>query len=134
MIRELRFSISALLWISIFAGVASLLHTVIAGASGSTYSSERRTTSVTGTTATLTFTDDIVLVSNPATVTISLPVCAPGPYSDKVYSIKKTGDGNVLIDPNASETIDGAATKTIATKWSSLDIICTADQTAWFIN
>lgn len=63
-------------------------------------------------------------------VTVTLPAAAKS--MDKAYYIKKLGTtGNVVIDGNGSETIDGSTTVTISTQYTSLNIYCNG--TAWYI-
>ncbi len=63
-------------------------------------------------------------------VTISLP--AASAVAGRTYTIKKTNNGNnVIIDGNASETIDGAATKTLSAQYSKVTIVC--DGSNWFV-
>lgn len=63
-------------------------------------------------------------------VTITLPLSAS---SDGVkYHIKKLGTtGNVTIDANGAETIDGATTKVLSAQYASVTIVC--DGTSWHI-
>lgn len=82
------------------------------------------------TTATAT---DYVLLCDPATgaITVNLPAVAttePG----RPYFIRTTGTTNaVTIDGNAAETIDGAATKVLASgAIHAAEIV--SDGTAWF--
>lgn len=61
------------------------------------------------TTDTLLATDSVVIYTNSATKTVSLPPVAttqPG----RVYQIICQNTGVATLDPNASETINGAAT------------------------
>ena len=63
-------------------------------------------------------------------VTITLPPVISN--TDKVIHVKKLGTtGNVILDGNASETIDGATTQTITTQYNSYSIVCSGD--AWHI-
>jgi hypothetical protein len=50
-----------------------------------------------------------------------------------MYHIKKidSGAGNVIIDGNASETIDGATTYTLTTQYESVTIV--SDGATWWI-
>ncbi len=65
-----------------------------------------------------------------STVTINLP--AASTVTDKVYNVKKLGTtANVIIDPNGTETIDGATTATISTQYVNLQFI--TDGSNWFI-
>ena len=90
-------------------------------------------TSVTTTPVTLTDADKIVLVDDDTVggaVTINLPAVADS--KGNIYYIKKLGStGNVTIDPNGSETIDGATTQIIGSQWDCIETYCNG--TAWFI-
>ena len=75
---------------------------------------------------------DFVLVTTAAVnVTITLPPVATS--IDSIITIKKVDSGaaNVIIDGNAAELIDGAATQTITTQWTSITI--QSDGVSWFI-
>lgn len=93
----------------------------------------RAVTSVTGTSATLTDDDHVVLVDDDtagAAVTINLPAAADS--AGNIHTIKKLGTtGSVTIDANASETIDGATTKVLSTQYDSVEVYCNG--TAWFL-
>ena len=83
-------------------------------------------------TSTLNATQNVILVdATSAAVTINLP--AVSTISGREYIIKKIdSSGNaVTIDANASETIDGATTQSLATQWKYMTIKC--DGTSWFI-
>lgn len=83
------------------------------------------------TTYTATATDAVILVDGSAgSWTLSLPTAVG--ISGKQYIIKRTDltlDYLVTIDPNSTETIDGSATKTLATQHESYRII--SDGTNW---
>lgn len=63
--------------------------------------------------------------------TINLPTAVG--YTGKIIDIKKTDSttNSITIDANASETIDGALTKTIISQYQSIRII--SDGSNWFI-
>jgi hypothetical protein len=63
--------------------------------------------------------------------TITLP--AASGLAGKIYTIKRinSGGNDVTIDANASETIDGDATKVLNAHWKYLQIQC--DGSNWFI-
>ena len=66
-----------------------------------------------------------------STVTINLPAVSGN--AGLTYFIKKTGTtANVVIDGNASETIDGATTATLTVQYESINIVCNG--TTWFVH
>jgi|TARA_B110000908_G_scaffold129508_1_gene152201 hypothetical protein len=66
--------------------------------------------------------------SNPITIVLPTAVGNHG----KMFMVKKIAAGNtVTIDANASETIDGAATKVLSAQWESVTII--SNGANWFI-
>ena len=80
---------------------------------------------------TITMNDSILLCdSTGGDITITLLPAAKLIY--KKITVKKTvAANNVIIDGDGSETIDGAATKTISNQWESLTII--SDGSNWYI-
>lgn len=78
-------------------------------------------------------TDDVILVSaSGGSWTLSLPTAVG--IQGKIYTIKRTDQtlaNAVTIDPNGSETIDGASTKKLATQYESYQII--SDGSNWQI-
>lgn len=63
-------------------------------------------------------------------ITVTLP--AASGKSGRIYVIKKIGStANIVIDGNASETIDGALTATLTTQWESITIQTNGSN--WFI-
>lgn len=99
------------------------------------------TLSVAGSTAhsivtktanyTATASDYSILVNNSGAATITLPVASTA--AGRVYNIKKISGvlNNVVIDPNGSETIDGALTRTLTMQYEAVIIQC--DGTSWYI-
>lgn len=90
--------------------------------------------SVLTVTAALALDDDhdiLLCNATSAGFTVTLPK-ADG-YSGRVFCLKKTdASANIVtIDGNGSETIDGAANKTLAVQWESKTVV--SDGTAWFI-
>lgn len=80
--------------------------------------------SIKTTGATLTSIEDVILAdATSAGFTITLPPAATN--DGKIYKIKKTDSTNniVIIDGNASETIDGALTKNLATQYEQWEIV-----------
>jgi hypothetical protein len=74
----------------------------------------------------------VVLADAPVgQVSIHLPAVADN--VDRMITVKKidsTSNG-VVLNPNASETIDGSTTKTLAVQYASLTIISDGDE--WHI-
>jgi hypothetical protein len=99
------------------------------------------TLSVTGSTAysittkttsyTATANDYTIVCNNAGAITITLPAASGA--TGRVYVIKKISAAlnNVTIDPNASETIDGGATRVLTVQYESVMIQC--DGTSWYI-
>ena len=88
---------------------------------------------VTTTSATLGDDDYVILVDDDtagSTVTITLPAAAS--HTGRVYHIKKLGTtASVVVDGNASETIDGGTTATLTAQFESISIVC--DGSNWHI-
>lgn len=62
------------------------------------------------------------------TQTINLPAAASN--AGRILKIKKTASGGtVVVDANASETIDGATTYTMSNQYETLTLVC--DGTGW---
>lgn len=55
------------------------------------------------------------------TFTLSLPTAVG--ITGRVYVIKNSGTGIITIDPNSTQTIDGATTYTLAVQYESISII-----------
>ncbi len=92
------------------------------------------TTGIAAKTANYTGTADDGSIEVDATsgaVTITLPAVSGA--AGRIYTIKKTdASGNaVTVDPNASETIDGATTASLASQYSTITIQANAAGTAW---
>lgn len=60
------------------------------------------------TTYTATYEDDIIIVTTGGPFTITLPTAVN--HAGKTYTVKNLTATTITIDPNGSETIDGAAT------------------------
>jgi hypothetical protein len=84
-------------------------------------------------TGAYTAADETVILCNAtsAAFTITLPAAATN--KDRIYVIKKTdaSANAVTVDGNAAETIDDAATQTLASQYDSIMIVC--DGTEWWI-
>jgi hypothetical protein len=76
-------------------------------------------------------TDEVILVdASGGARTITLPAAAS--MTGKRYTIKRTSaSNNVIIEGNASETIDAAANKTITTQHGFVEVLC--DGAGWQI-
>jgi hypothetical protein len=80
----------------------------------------------------VTTSDTVVLVNaTGGAVTLTLPAAAS--HSGLYYRIKKidSSANTVVIDGNASETIDGGLTATMTMQYEAIDIVC--DGSNWFI-
>jgi len=75
--------------------------------------------------------DFVVMTTGASDKTITLPAAATS--TDVVIEAKKvdSGAGDLIIDGNASETIDGATTQTLASQYDSIVVHC--DGTQWWI-
>lgn len=76
--------------------------------------------------------DYLILVDATAgAVTVNLPAAASS--EGRVLVVKKTdvSVNAVTLDPNAAETIDGAATQALAAQWDALTVAC--DGAGWLI-
>ena len=87
------------------------------------------------TTKAITYTaaagDHTIICNNSGAITINLPAAAG--CSGRIYVVKKISGAalNVTIDPNASETVDGAATRVLTTQYES--VMIQSDGSNWFI-
>lgn len=97
-----------------------------ASVAGSALSVTAKTTAYTATTS-----DDVINVSTAAAWTLTL-YAASGNSGKMLRIIKTSSDTNELtIDPNASETINGAATIKLTYQYDEVTLIC--DGTNWNI-
>jgi hypothetical protein len=79
--------------------------------------------------------NELILVNAVAgATTIVLPACSSA-NDGRAYQVKKidASANGVIIDGNASETIDGTLTVTIGSQWASLSMRCQGSTSAWFI-
>jgi len=92
------------------------------------------TTLVTATTHAAGISDTYILADDDtagAAITITLPAAATIGEGGKI-NVKKLGvTGNVIIDGNASELIDGATTATLTTQYEAVTLVCNG--TTWYI-
>ena len=76
---------------------------------------------------------DYTLLANPvttgSTITVNLP--AANTVQRQIYNVKNIGVGNVVIDPNASEEIDGTLTYTISNQFDNIKL--QSDGSNWWI-
>ena len=71
---------------------------------------------------------DDVIVCGGTTYTVTLPAASGN--SGRILRIKRNSSGTIVIDGNASETIDGALTMSLSTTLASATLIC--DGSNWF--
>ncbi len=88
------------------------------------------------TTKTATYTaaaSDYTILCNNTSGAININLPAASGCSGRIYVVKKvSGAGNnVVIDGNASENIDGATTRTLATQYES--VMIQSDGSNWYI-
>ncbi len=91
------------------------------------------TTSVT-TNTTITQTSGLVtlvVTCSSTDITIYLPTAAANEASYNIIKVDSTAN-KVIIDPDGSETIDGASTMYIYDQWNFLQI--QSDGTNWVVN
>jgi hypothetical protein len=84
---------------------------------------------VTKTGAYTATNDDYVIDCTSGTFTVTLP--ASSGRTGRILIIKNSGAGTITVDGNASETIDGAATYSLAVQYATIQII--SDGTDWKI-
>jgi hypothetical protein len=74
-------------------------------------------------------TDDYVIDCTSGTFTVTLP--ASSGRTGRILIIKNSGAGTITVDGNGAETIDGAATYSLAVQYATIQII--SDGTDWKI-
>ena len=84
---------------------------------------------VTKTGAYTATNDDYVIDCTSGTFTVTLP--ASSGRTGRILIIKNSGAGTITVDGNSSETIDGAATYSIAVQYGTIQIM--SDGTNWKI-
>ena len=84
---------------------------------------------VTKTGAYTATNDDYVIDCTSGTFTVTLP--ASSGRTGRILIIKNSGAGTITVDGNASETIDGAATYSLAVQYATVQIM--SDGTNWKI-
>jgi hypothetical protein len=84
---------------------------------------------VTKTGAYTATNDDYVIDCTSGTFTVTLP--ASSGRTGRILIIKNSGAGTITVDGNASETIDGAATYSLAVQYATIQIM--SDGTNWKI-
>lgn len=77
-------------------------------------------------------TADFTILCDATTGSFSVNLPAAASNSGRIYNVKKidSSANTVTIDPNASETIDGASTKVINTQYVNIQFQCNG--TAWY--
>jgi hypothetical protein len=73
--------------------------------------------------------DDYVIDCTSGTFTVTLP--ASGARTGRILIIKNSGAGTITVDGNGAETIDGAATYSLAVQYATVQIM--SDGTNWKI-
>ena len=78
-------------------------------------------------------TSDYAILANSTAAAIAVTLPAASTVTGRIFFIKRVNAGanNVVIDPYAAETIDGAATHTLSAQWARIEII--SNGSAWFI-
>jgi len=84
---------------------------------------------VTKTGAYTATNDDYVIDCTSGTFTVTLP--ASSGRTGRILIIKNSGAGTITVDGNGAETIDGAATYSLAVQYATIQII--SDGTDWKI-
>ena len=64
---------------------------------------------------------DYVINCTSGTFTVSLPTAIS--ITGRVYVVKNSGTGTITVDPNGSQTIDGALTVALATQYQSIMVM-----------
>ena len=82
-------------------------------------------------TTTLTAVHHVVVCTNAGLINVNLPPAATA-GAGRVYVIKAAGTGDVVIDPDGAETIDGASTYTI-TGSGNLTRTVVSSGSAWYV-
>ena len=85
---------------------------------------------VTGTT---TAAEDFTILCDATSGAITINLPAASTVTGRIYNVKKIDNSvnTVTIDPNSTETIDGAATNVISTQWTNIQF--QSNGTNWFI-
>ncbi|MES1215497.1 MAG: hypothetical protein ABUT20_08270 [Bacteroidota bacterium] len=96
-------------------------------------SGSQSTSTVTITATHTASSSEYTILSNNTSGAITINLQAAAGCSGRIYNIKKLSGAskNVTIDPNASETIDGASTTVLSNQYDSVTI--QSDGTNWFI-
>ena len=76
---------------------------------------------------TATVADDVILCSG--TFTVDLP--AVSKTSGKQLEIKNIGTGVITVDASGAETIDGAATVVLSTRYDSVTLV--SNSFTWYV-
>lgn len=85
-------------------------------------------TSITGTYP-MVSTDRFIKITGASTFTLTLIAAAS--FTGRIVHIKQAGTGDVTIDGNGAETIDGAADLHLDAQWESVTLF--SDGTQWLV-
>ena len=106
---------------------------VAGGIADDAVTEDKRFRAIQTTAATVTATGDIILCTGgTGGITINLPAITDN--EGKMLFIKKvdSGAGQIIIDGDATETIDGALTKRLYYQYESMTLVCDASD-GWYI-
>lgn len=84
---------------------------------------------VTTSPISLNGASNVVLTNSVGAITINLPDCDAN--EGRIYIIKNINTGTTTITPVGAQKIDGAASKAIAVKYSSMNLLCTSSN--WYV-
>jgi hypothetical protein len=90
-----------------------------------------RATPFPGSAVTGTYTldlDDYYVICSGTGYTVTLPTAVDNDWRE--YTIKYTGTGNITVDADGTETIDGSLTQTLS-QWDAMKIV--SDGANWLI-
>ena len=94
---------------------------------------QKNVTHVTGTTYTLSSTDDIIYIWNATSSAITLPAVSAGEAGTEYTLICAHGTIRPVVTPDGSDTIDGASSFTFTSQWETIRIVNLGTQGAWVI-
>ena len=94
--------------------------------SGAAYNRTISTISESTTAGAAADTDYIYICT--ALLTLTLPTAVS---NKNIYTVKRTGTGNVTVNTTSSQTIDGASSYILDSQWQSVDLL--SDNSNWVI-